>query len=151
MNKVIIGCFFISSLLVIEAEANYLPIYDASGTWIVSESNGWTDCSGDTVKPESETITINQTGRIFTIHTDDGIYTGSVSGSTYLLIRSYQQQGSAGKPGIETAKITVTLTSETKGNGRYLGSWSANDGSVTCSWGTTLDISKRTGTGSNNR
>jgi len=110
----------------------------------------WTDCPGDTVAPESETISINQTGRIFIIHTEEGKYTGSVNGSTYLMIRSYPQQRSSGEFGSETETVMVTLSSETNGTGKYRGTWSASDGSVTCSWGSTFDISKKRIDGTNN-
>jgi hypothetical protein len=143
MNKVIFGTLLISLFLVIEANALVFPTYDATGTWIISETNAWTDCPGDTVQPDIETITINQTGRIFIVRKENEVSTGSINGSTYLMIRSYPQKRPPGKFGTETETVTVTLSSKTKGTGKYQGTWSANDGSVTCSWGSTFDIIKK--------
>ena len=103
-------------------------IYDATGTWDVTETSVEDSCDPN-VYPETSTITITQTGNDFTLVDDDGeTYTGTVNGIYYALYGETIEQGET-----DVNYFTFILSSETSGSGEY--NWTWTDGIDWCEGG----------------
>ena len=103
-------------------------IYDATGTWNVTETSVEDSCDPG-IYPETSTITITQTGNDFTLVDDNGeTFTGTVSGVYYALYGETIEQGGTNK--IYTSFI---LSSNTSGSGGY--NWTWTDGIDWCEGG----------------
>jgi len=113
--------------------------YDASGTWLYSTSNTWSNCPDGSYPTETGSITIMQTGNTFTLYGDGETATGTVNGAIYTFPESYSEDG-----GTVTVSNTFTLTSSTSGNGTT--NWTWTDGTDSCNGGHELTLLKQSET-----
>ena len=114
-------------------------IYDASGTWNFSESNGWSNCPEGPGETETGSLVINQSGNTFTLIDVDGIeYTGAIDDAIYTGAGSFPENG-----GTLTVNFTITLTEGIYGTGTVTWTWS--DGTDSCNGGNDLSLIKLTG------
>ena len=110
--------------------------YDASGTWVYSTSNTWSNCPDGSYPTETGSITIIQTGKTFTAYEDGKTSTGTVNGAVYTFTESYSEDG-----GAVTVFNTFTLTSSTSGTG--VTNWTWTEGTYSCNGGHELTLLKQ--------
>jgi len=122
-------CTISVSLLLMVASPLLAADYDASGTWTYIESNAIDSCG--TAVPGSGTILIAQSGNTLTFQMDNDVYSGTVSGSTYLI---------SGCTEASSAEITFTLASADEGSGVY--DWTWSDCSDSCFGGADLALTR---------
>jgi len=110
------------------------PIYDASGNWNYTTTNGWAD--GCAVDPdETGVASLTQQGNQVTVIADGKTYRGYVSGAKYTFSTSYADDG-----GLSTDIMTFTLSSGDVGTGNLTWTWS--DGIEACTGGSSLSVSR---------
>jgi hypothetical protein len=113
------------------------PVYDASGMWNYSITGHYNNCGDPNEQPEVGTFTVTQTGnRVTALDNHGDSYTGWVSGSTYVFVTTYPDDG-----GITSDVNTVTLTSNSSGSGSAVWYW--NDIDWNCSGGYNILISRQ--------
>ena len=111
-------------------------VYDATGTWDVTETDVWDSCNPN-AQPETSTITITQNGSDVTLVDADGkTFTGTVSGTYNNLYGEFIESG-----GTMKMYVAFTLSSSTSGSGIYEGTWT--DGVDWCEIGGFFTFTKQ--------
>jgi len=110
--------------------------YDVTGEWDSTDSAHWNNCGEPNPGTEQTVDIIIQNGNNFTVITDDGTITGTVSGNVYTATDTWYEEG-----GRITATFTVTASSSTQASGSV--NWTWSDGVDSCSGGNQISMTRK--------